>query len=74
MTYNRESVDDKLIVDQLRELSDGQIALPEDFELDSTKDILKNASNANQNKPLNAKKKSKKKKKKKDKENQANNN
>lgn len=74
LTYNRESVDDKLIVDQLRELSDGQIALPEDFELDSTKDILKNASNANQNKPLNAKKKSKKKKKKKDKENQANNN
>ena len=74
LTYNRESVDDKLIVDQLKELSNGQIALPEEFELDSTKDILKNASTANQNKPLNAKKKSKKKKKKKDKENQVNNN
>ena len=75
LTYNRETVDDKLIVEQLNELSQGKISLPEDFELDSTRDILKNASTANQNKPLNAKKKSKKKKKKKDsqKENQANN-
>lgn len=72
LTYNRESVDDKLIVEQLREISNGQISLPEGFELDSTKDILKNTSTANQNKPLNAKKKSKKKKKK-NKENQANN-
>jgi len=69
LTYNRESVDDKLIVDQLLELSNGKISLPEDFMLDSTKEILKNTSTANQNKPLNAKKK--KKKKKKNKENQA---
>lgn len=71
LTYNRDTVDDKLIIEQLNELSHGNISLPADFVLDSTKDILKNTSTANQNKPLNAKKKSKKKKKKNKENNQA---
>ena len=70
LTYNRETVDDKLIIDQLSEMSRGRIVMPRDYVLETTRDILKNASTANQNKPLNAKKK-KKKKKKKNKENQA---
>lgn len=64
LTYNRETVDDKLICQQIKEISDGHLTLPEDIVLDSTKDILKNASNANANKPLVQKKKKKKKKKK----------
>ena len=67
LLYNRETVDDKLIFQQLSEMSEGRLELDESFELDSTKDILRNASNANANKPLNVKKKKKKKKKKIDK-------
>ncbi len=70
LTYNRETVDDKLIIDQLCEMSRGRILMPCETVLETTRDILKNASTANQNKPLIVKKK-KKKKKKKNKENQA---
>lgn len=64
LTYNRDSVNDQLIINQLKEMSDGKITLPEDISLHTTNEILKNASNANANKPLVAKKKKKKKKKK----------
>lgn len=63
LTYNRDTVDDKLIIKQLLEISEGQVNLPEDFILTATREILKNSSNANANKPLVAKKKKKKKKK-----------
>lgn len=64
LTYNRDSVNDQLIINQLKEMSDGKITLPEGTPLHTTNEILKNASNANANKPLVAKKKKKKKKKK----------
>lgn len=59
LQWNRDSVDDKLIVEQLTELSDGRISLPPDFQfLDSKIYIDAMAAVA-------AKKESKKKKKKK---------
>jgi len=44
--YNRNTVNDDLIVSQLKELSDGNIVLPEEFQLFSTKEILRNNGNA----------------------------
>lgn len=64
LVYNRDTVDDELICEQLSELSDGKLVPPDGFTLDSTRDILKNTSTANVNKPLVTKKKKKKKKKK----------
>lgn len=66
LVYNRDTVDDELICKQLSEMSDGKLVLPDGFVLESTRNILKNNSNANANKPLTTKKKSKKKKKKKE--------
>jgi len=42
LLYNRNTVNDDMIIKQLKELSCGKIVLPEDFQLFSTKDILKN--------------------------------
>jgi hypothetical protein len=44
--YNRNTVNDELIVNQLKELSNGKIVLPEDFQLLSTKEIMKHNGNA----------------------------
>ena len=44
--YNRNTVNDDLIISQLKELSDGNIVLPEDFQLCSTKEIMRNNGNA----------------------------
>jgi hypothetical protein len=44
--YNRNTVNDDLIISQLKELSDGKIVLPEDFQLFSTKEIMKSNGNA----------------------------
>jgi spore cortex formation protein SpoVR/YcgB (stage V sporulation) len=44
--YNRNTVNDDLIINQLRELSGGNIVLPEDFQLFSTKEIMRNNGNA----------------------------
>ena len=41
LTWNRESVEDELITNQLTELSDGTVKIPEDFEIDSTNELLK---------------------------------
>jgi len=45
LLYNRNTVNDDLILNQLKELSDGKIILPEDFHLFSTKEIMKNNGN-----------------------------
>ena len=45
LLYNRNTVSDDLIINQLKELSEGKIALPEDFHLFSTKEIMKNTGN-----------------------------
>jgi hypothetical protein len=44
--YNRNTVNDELIINQLKELSGNKIALPDDFQLISTKEIMKNNGNA----------------------------
>ena len=44
--YNRNTANDEMIINQLKELSSGQIVLPEDFQLVSTKEILKSNGNA----------------------------
>ena len=41
LLYNRDSVDDSLIVKQLNDISDGKLSLPDDFTLDTTRDILR---------------------------------
>ena len=68
LTYNRNSVNDQLIRHQLSEISEGRIALPEDFTFTNTKELL-NVANSNQAfyvaPQANTKKKKKKKKKKK---------
>lgn len=40
LTWNRESVNDELIADQLAELSDGKLSIPEGTVLASTSEIL----------------------------------
>lgn len=62
LVWNRDSVDDALIVRQLKELSEGKIELANDFKLASTREIL------NQNQKKNTAKSSHRKKKKKKKE------
>jgi hypothetical protein len=47
LLYNRNTVNDEMIITQLKELSGGQIDLPLDFQLFSPKDILKNNGNVN---------------------------
>jgi spore cortex formation protein SpoVR/YcgB (stage V sporulation) len=44
--YNRNTVNDDLIINQLKELSGENIILPEDFQLSSTKEIMRNNGNA----------------------------
>jgi hypothetical protein len=46
LLYNRNTVNDDLIINQLKELSGGKIVLPEDFQLFSTKEIMKSNGNA----------------------------
>ena len=45
LLYNRNTVSDDLIINQLKELSDGKIVLPEGFQLFSTKEIMRNNGN-----------------------------
>jgi len=67
--YNRNTVDDDLIINQLKELSEGKIILPDGFQLFSTKEILKSNGNAHflqigSNKKAGSSKKSRKRKRK----------
>jgi len=64
LTYNRDSVDDRLIFQQLRDMSAGKLTLPDDFVLESTKEILRlNQIAKIACKPTNIKKSKKKRKK-----------
>jgi hypothetical protein len=64
LQYNRDSVNDQLILSQLEELSCGKIKLPEDFKLMNTKTVLQDVQLANLlSKSANEKKKKRKKKK-----------
>lgn len=68
LAYNRDSVDDKLILKQLSDLSHNQLVIPKEFMLTSTHDILHSSNTAPvapaPSKSNNKKKKKKKKKKK----------
>ena len=72
LLYNRNTVNDDMIINQLKELSGGMIVLPEDFQLFSTKEILKNNGNGHFVQSGNNKKPGKKSKKKKRKQISAN--
>ena len=61
LTWNRDTVDDALITQQLMEMSDGQIVLPQDFVFTPTQELMAKGSIVNNS----TKKKKKKKKKKK---------
>jgi len=63
LQWNRDTVDDQLIVDQLTELSEGRLKLPDGFSFKDTKDTLATIS-AMQTSGSEGKKKKKKKKKK----------
>lgn len=62
LQWNRDSVEDSLIVEQLAELSDGRLTLPEGFKFRSSQEYLD--SIASQKKEGNDNKRKKKKKKK----------
>lgn len=64
LQWNRDTVDDDLITEQLLELSDGRLHLPEGFQYTDTKEIL-DAIAGNQPKSATGEGKKKKKKKKK---------
>ncbi len=62
LQWNRDSVDDDLIREQLNELSGGRITLPDDFQFRDSKIYLEAMAAANAKKESNSKKKKKKKK------------
>lgn len=61
LKFNRDTVDDTVIISQLKDLSQGRLVLPDDFELIPAKELLTGIS---QQPSKTAKKKKKKKKKK----------
>ena len=62
LQWNRDTVDDALITDQLTELSGGKLQLPEGFRYTETKELLGAMAAAQNNKAEGTKKKKKKKK------------
>jgi hypothetical protein len=64
LTWNRDSVDDQLIFNQLEELSGGKLQLSSSFQLDTTHNII--AKNNLYKKPKNTSKRFKKKKRRKE--------
>ena len=42
LTWNRKTIERSFIADQLKEISDGELTLAEDVELESTAEILRN--------------------------------
>ena len=70
--HNRNTVNDLTIINQLNELSGGKIVLPEDFQLFTSKEIIKNHGNDNFIQNGSSKKTGKKSKKKKRKQSPAN--
>lgn len=64
LQWNRDTVDDTLITEQLSELSGGRLQPPAGFHYTETKEILATLNNSQSNKPEGGSKKKKKKKKK----------
>ena len=64
LQWNRDSVDDDLIREQLAELSDGRLTLPEDFRFHDSQEYLNAMAAAQLKRDANDAKKKKKKKKK----------
>ncbi len=64
LQWNRDTVDDTLIADQLVEISDGRLRLPEDFQFRDTKEYTAAMAAAAAKKEANEAKRKKKKKKK----------
>jgi len=64
LTWNRDSVDDQLIFNQLEELSGGKLQLSSSFQLDTTHNII--AKNNLYKKSKNTSKRFKKKKRRKE--------
>lgn len=62
LQWNRDTVDDTLIVEQLNELSNGRLRLPDDFQFHDSKELMEAIASAQ---PKNGEGKKKKKKKKK---------
>ena len=62
LQWNRDTVDDNLIREQLAELSGGQLQLPDNFRFHNSNELLEAIAQAQTNKNDNKKKKKKKKK------------
>ena len=62
LQWNRDTVDDALIAEQLGELSDNRLTLPENFHFTETTEILAGINNGQKNNGEGKKKKKKKKK------------
>ena len=65
LQWNRDTVDDQLIAEQLLELSDGRLRLPEGFQFHDSKELLDAMAQVQAKKEASESKKKKKKKKKK---------
>ena len=65
LQWNRDTVDDQLIAEQLLELSDGRLRLPEGFQFHDSKELLDAMAQVQAKKEASEIKKKKKKKKKK---------
>ena len=63
LQWNRDTVDDALITDQLAELSDGRLKPHDGFQYADTQELVNTISAAQGNKGEGSKKKKKKKKK-----------
>ena len=64
LQWNRNTVDDALIAEQLAELSDGRLTLPEGFTFQTSQELLNAMEAAAAKKEANEAKRKKKKKKK----------
>ena len=62
LQWNRDTVDDAIIAEQLSELSDSRLTLPENFHFTETTEILAGINNGQKNNGEGKKKKKKKKK------------
>lgn len=60
LNYNRDSVNDEMIVDQLKGMSNNELELPEDFKFQHTNDILSSSPKRNKQSKSRGKRKWKK--------------
>lgn len=62
LNWNKDSVEDKVILDHLAELSEGKLALTEEQELAQSKNLINSSSNISSNQRNNSRKRSNNKK------------